>query len=118
MVSGAVSLVAKFKILPALPVAILTVLLLLPTPKLTVPVVPESRFNAPVVPVVKERLLAAPVVIAPPPVKPKEVDDTAIVSREVTEERAPELITIPLMVFEEVGADMASKVCKAPVESK
>ena len=52
--------------------------------------------------------------IVPAPAKPKAVSETEIVSREETEERAPLLTTIPLIVFPTVGADIAPPTFNVP----
>lgn len=98
IVSAFVLSVAILIVLPAVPVAILIVFALLFVPRFTSPVVPESTVTAPVVPEVSDKAVPAPEVIEPAPAKPSAVAETEIVSSEETEERAPELITIPFIV--------------------
>jgi len=89
-------------LLPALPVPILIVFALLPVATLTVPVVPESIVKAPAL------------VIVPFPANPNAVAETEMVSSEETEESAPLLITMPLMVLEVVGALIALPTVSVP----
>ena len=68
----------------------------------------------PVVPASRVRLVVAPVEMAPVPAKVRESASTAMVSMEETEVSAPLFITIPFMVFVEVGAVIAPATFKVP----
>jgi hypothetical protein len=81
--SAIVLLVPILIVFPALPVPMLRVLALFPVPKLTMPVVPESKVKA-----------FAPVeVIVPAPAKPKAVAEVEMVSIEATPVNAPPVVT-------------------------
>jgi hypothetical protein len=71
----------------------------------------------PVDPASRVKLDVPPAEILPAPAKPSEVAETEIVSIDETEDSAPELITIPLIVLVAVGATIARVVISAPVES-
>ena len=60
----------------------------------TLPVDVPAIWTKPLVPASSVRLVAAPVVIAPVPAKPKEVADTAMVSIEATPVSAPPVVTL------------------------
>jgi hypothetical protein len=108
-------------VLPAVPVPMLMVFALLPVPKLTAPVVPESSARTPVVPEVKLKLEAAPEVIDPVPAKPKAVAEVEMVSIEATPVSAPPVETfkppelvnwkvppaLPRVTFPELEASVA-----------
>lgn len=94
-VSAAVLLVPMFTVSPAVPVAMFTVLALLPVPRLTAPVVPESRVMA-------EEVVED---IVPVPAKVKAVALVAMVSIEATPVRAPPEVTFrPVEARENVSS--------------
>lgn len=114
-VSAVVLSVAMLIVLPAVPVPMLMVLALLLTPRLIVPVVPESRVSAPVVPEVRERALPAADVIEPVPAKPRDVAEVEIVSMEATPVSAPAVETFkPLEVKAKVPVELP--MATLPVE--
>lgn len=91
------------EVVPVLLPAVIVLALAL-VPKLTSPVVPESKVKA-------DDVVE---LIVPAPAKVKAVAEVAMVSRELTELKAPELMTTPLMVLEEVGAVIAPAKVGAP----
>lgn len=84
IVSEVVLSVAILMVLPAVPVPIFIVLALLPVPRLTAPVVPESSVRA----------LVVSDVIVPVPAKPILVASTEIVSILATPVNAPPVVTL------------------------
>src|SRR5512135_3679586 len=73
----------------------------------TLPLEELAIWTKPVPLALRVKLLLLPVAIAPALTKVKPVALTPIVSKVETEERAPLLITIPLIVLLEVGAEIA-----------
>jgi hypothetical protein len=107
IVSAVVLLVAILIIFPAVPVPMLTVLALLPVPRLTAPVVPESRVIA-LVPVESSEPAPANVIVVA--VKP-------MVSIDATPVKAPPVVTFnpPLDVSAKVPVALPMVVFPVPV---
>jgi len=106
IVSAVVSSVARFNVFPAVPVPIFIIFALFPVPKLTVPVVPESK-------VIPEVVVED---IVPAPAKVNAVALVVIVSIEATPVKAPAVVTFrpPLDVKAKVPEELPIAVFEVP----